>query len=168
VLPVLINFVRNFIETLQGLSIRAAGAGLKVFIAQFIKMGEYSEIKTLKRFSDFITIEQYGLGRFIKGKPSSEDIQAAGKGLERIENIIDSRDYHVVILEEANVAVTCGLFSVENLLKIIDKKPDDVEIVITGRNARPEIIDRADLVTEMKEIKHYYHKGVKARVGIEK
>jgi len=151
-----------------GLSIRAAGAGLKVFIAQFIKMGEYSEIKTLKRFSDFITIEQYGLGRFIKGKPSSEDIQAAGKGLERIENIIDSRDYHVVILEEANVAVTCGLFSVENLLKIIDKKPDDVEIVITGRNARPEIIDRADLVTEMKEIKHYYHKGVKARVGIEK
>jgi len=151
-----------------GLSIRAAGAGLKVFIAQFIKMGEYSEIKTLKRFSDFITIEQYGLGRFIKGKPSSEDIQAAGKGLERIENIIDSRDYHVVILEEANVAVTCGLFSVEKLLKIIDKKPDDVEIVITGRNARPEIIDRADLVTEMKEIKHYYHKGVKARVGIEK
>jgi len=74
----------------------------------------------------------------------------------------------VVILEEANVAVTCGLFSVEKLLKIIDKKPDDVEIVITGRNARPEIIDRADLVTEMKEIKHYYHKGVKARVGIEK
>lgn len=67
-----------------------------------------------------------------------------------------------------NVAVTCGLFSVEDLLKIIDKKPDDVEIVITGRNARPEIIERADLVTEMKEIKHYYQKGVKARVGIEK
>ena len=89
-----------------GLSIRAAGAGLKVFIAQFIKMGEYSEIHALKRFSDLITIEQYGLGRFIKGKPSLEDIQAAGKGLERIENIIDSREYHVVILEEANVAVT--------------------------------------------------------------
>ena len=151
-----------------GLSIRAAGAGLKVFIAQFIKMGEYSEIHALKRFSDLITIEQYGLGRFIKGEPSPEDIQAAGKGLDRIENIIDSREYHVVILEEANVAVTCGLFSVQELLRIIDKKPDDLEIVITGRNASPEIIERADLVTEMKEIKHYYHKGVNARVGIEK
>jgi len=66
------------------------------------------------------------------------------------------------------LAETCELFSVEDLLKIIDKKPDDVEIVITGRNAMPEIIERADLVTEMKEIKHYYQKGVKARVGIEK
>jgi cob(I)alamin adenosyltransferase len=131
-------------------------------------MGEYSEINALKRFSDLITIEQYGLGRFIKGKPSPEDIQAAERGLERIKNIIDSREYHVVILEEANVAVTCGLFSVEDLLRIIDKKPDDLELVITGRNARPEIIERADLVTEMKEIKHYYHKGVTARVGIEK
>jgi cob(I)alamin adenosyltransferase len=151
-----------------GLAIRAAGAGLNVFIAQFIKMGEYSEIHALKRFSDLITIEQYGRGRFIKGKPSPEDIEAAGRGLERIKNIMDLRDHHVIILEEANVAVTCGLFSVEDLLKIIDKKPDDVEIVITGRDARPEIIERADLVTEMKEIKHYYQKGVKARVGIEK
>jgi cob(I)alamin adenosyltransferase len=151
-----------------GLAIRAAGAGLNVFIVQFIKMGEYSEIHALKRFSDLITIEQYGLGRFIKGKPSPEDIQAAGKGLERIENVMDSKKYHVIILEEANVAVACGLFSVEDLLKIMDKKPDDVEIIITGRNARPEIIERADLVTEMKEIKHYFQKGVKARVGIEK
>jgi cob(I)alamin adenosyltransferase len=151
-----------------GLAVRAAGAGLKVFIAQFIKMGEYSEISALKRFSDLITIEQYGLGRFIKGTPSPGDIQAAQKGLERIKNIIDSREYHVIILEEANVAVTCGLFSVEDLLKIIDTKPDDLEIVITGRNAMPEIIERADLVTEMKEIKHYYQKGVQARVGIEK
>jgi cob(I)alamin adenosyltransferase len=151
-----------------GLAIRAAGAGLKVFIAQFIKMGEYSEINALKRFSDFISIEQYGRGRFIKGKPSPEDIQAAERGLDRIEKIIDSREYHVMILEEANVAVTYGLFSVQDLLRIINKKPDDLEIVITGRNAMPEIIERADLVTEMKEIKHYYHKGVNARVGIEK
>ena len=151
-----------------GLAIRAAGAGLNVFIAQFIKMGEYSEINALKRFSDLITIEQYGRGRFIKGIPSPEDIEAAERGLERIENIMDLKEHHVIILEEANVAVTCGLFSVEDLLKIIDKKPDDVEIVITGRDARPEIIERADLVTEMKEIKHYYHKGVQARVGIEK
>jgi cob(I)alamin adenosyltransferase len=151
-----------------GLAVRAAGAGLKVFIAQFIKKGEYSEINALKRFSDLITIEQYGRGRFIKGKPSHEDIQAAGKGLEHIEKIIDSKEYQVIILEEANVAVTSGLFSVEDLLKIIDKKPDDLELVITGRNAMPEIIERADLVTEMKEIKHYYQKGVKARVGIEK
>jgi len=151
-----------------GLAIRAAGAGLKVFVAQFIKMGEYSEIHALKRFSDLITIEQFGRGRFIKGKPSPEDVQAAGKGLERIEEIINSREYHVIILEEANVAVSCGLFSVGDLIKIVDMKPDDLEIVITGRNASPEIIERADLVTEMKEIKHYFHKGVHARVGIEK
>ena len=151
-----------------GLSIRAAGAGLKVFIAQFIKMGDYSEIKALKRFSDLITIEQFGLGRFIKGTPSPADIEAAKRGLERVKSILSSREYNVVILEEANVAVKCKLFSVQDLLDIIAAKPKDVELVITGRGADPKIIEKADLVTEMREIKHYFQKGVQARVGIEK
>jgi len=151
-----------------GLAIRAAGAGLKVFIAQFIKMGEYSEIKALKRFEDLITVEQFGKGRFIKGKPSPEDIEAAQKGLEKTRAILSSGKHNVVIMEEANVAVKIGLFSVQDILKIMAVKPQDVELVITGRSADSRIIEKADLVTEMKEIKHYFQKGVAARVGIEK
>lgn len=151
-----------------GLSIRAAGAGLKVFIAQFIKMGEYSEIKALKKFSGQITVEQFGLGRFIKGNPSVEDIEAASKGLEKVKTILASGEHQVIILEEANVAVKIGLFSAQDLLDIIASKPKNVELVITGRGADSRIIEKADLVTEMKEIKHYFQKGVAGRVGIEK
>ena len=151
-----------------GLAIRAAGAGLKVFIAQFIKMGEYSEIKALKRFKDLITVEQFGTGRFIKGKPSASDIEIARKGIEKIKVAFTSGQYNVVIMEEANVAAKLGLLSVENILKIMDEKPKDVELVITGRGADSRIIEKADLVTEMKEVKHYFQKGVKARTGIEK
>ena len=151
-----------------GLAIRAAGAGLKVFIAQFIKMGEYSEIKALKRFNDLITVEQFGTGRFIKGKPSTSDIEAARKGVEKIKAAFSSGQHHVVIMEEANVAAKLGLLSVEDILDVMVRKPKDVELVITGRGADFRIIEKADLVTEMKEIKHYFHKGVKARIGIEK
>ena len=151
-----------------GLAIRAAGAGLKVYIAQFIKMGDYSEIKALKRLSDSITVEQFGLGRFTKGKPDPEDIEAAQEGLKKVRSIMDSDEYNIIIMEEANVAVMLGLFAVQDLLKIIINKPDDKELVITGRGASPRIIESADLVTEMKDIKHYYKIGVRARVGIEK
>ena len=151
-----------------GLSLRAAGAGLKVFIVQFLKSGDYSEIKALAKLSEFITIEQYGLGHFVRGKPSPEDMEAGKKGLERVRSIIDDGQYDILVIEEGNVAVTCGLFSVQDLLDAIADKPDHMEIVITGRGAALEIIETADLVTEMKEIKHYYQKGVKARVGIEK
>lgn len=151
-----------------GLAIRAAGAGLKVFIAQFIKMGEYSEIKALKRFKDLITVEQFGSGRFIKGTPSASDIEAARKGVEKIKAAFTSGQHNVVIMEEANVAAGLGVLSVEDILKIMDEKPKDVELVITGRGADSRIIEKADLVTEMKEVKHYFQKGVKARIGIEK
>jgi len=151
-----------------GLAIRAAGAGLKVFIAQFIKRGDYSEIKSLKRLSDLITVAQFGLGRFVHGSPSQADIDVARKGLETVKKIMGKGEYNIIILEEANVAVNYGLFSDTNLLDFIDAKPLDVELIITGRNAAPSIIEIADLVTEMKPIKHYYEEGVEARVGIEK
>jgi len=151
-----------------GLAIRAAGAGLKVFIAQFNKRGNYSEIKALKRFSDLITLEQYGLGRFTDGKPLPEDIEAARKGLKRVKSILSAGEYQVVVLEEANVATKYGLFSVGDLLGVMLAKPDTVELVITGRGASPRIIENADLVTEMKAVKHYYQKGIRARIGIEK
>jgi cob(I)alamin adenosyltransferase len=151
-----------------GLAVRAAGAGIKVFIAQFIKMGDYSEIKALKRFSDLITVEQFGLGRFTNGKPAPEDIEAARKGLDRVKAVMATDEYKIIIMEEANVAALLGLFAVQDLLKIIINKPYDKELVITGRGAAPRIIENADLVTEMKDIKHYYQVGVRARVGIEK
>ena len=151
-----------------GLALRAAGAGLKVFIAQFIKMGEYSEIKALKRFNDLITVEQFGSGRFIKGKPSSSDFKAARKGLDKIKAVFKSGRHNMVIMEEASVAVSLGLLSVDDILEIMVERPDNVELVITGRDADSRIIIEADLVTEMKEVKHYFQKGVKARIGIEK
>ncbi len=151
-----------------GLSIRAAGAGLRVYICQFMKAGEFSEIKALKNFSDLITVEQFGTGSFIKGKPSPEEIEAGGKGLARLKEAVLDGGFDMVVAEEANVAVACGLFPVAMLCDIIDHKPEKVELVITGRGALPEIIERADLVTEMKAIKHYFFQGVAARVGIEK
>lgn len=151
-----------------GLAIRAAGAGLKVFIAQFIKMGDYSEIKALSRFSDLITVEQFGLGRFTNRKPAPEDIEAAQKGLEKVKAVIASDEYDIIIMEEANVAAKLGLIRVQDLLNIVINKPFEMELVITGRGASSRIIEIADLVTEMKPIKHYFQKGVPARVGIEK
>ncbi len=151
-----------------GLAIRAAGAGRKVFIGQFLKSGEYSEHKALERFSDLIEIKQYGRGCFIYGAPEDEDIKAAREGLNEVRDIINSGEYDLVILDEANIAVYYKLFEVDELLKIVRSRPEHVEIVITGRMADQSLIDEADLVTEMKEIKHYYKKGVIARPGIER
>ena len=151
-----------------GLAIRAAGAGFKVYIAQFLKKGDTSEIKALERFSDLITVEQFGLGRFVRGKPEAEDIEAARKGLENIQKILSSGKHQMVVLDEANVAAVCGLISIDDLIVLIDQKPAHVELILTGRGAAPQIIERADLVSEVKALKHYFNNGVKARVGIEK
>lgn len=150
-----------------GLALRAAGAGLKVFIAQFIKKRRCSEHMALERFKDLITVKQYGTG-FLKGKaPAKSEIKSAKKGLEEIKKIITSKMYDVVILDEINIATHYNLFSIEELLDVLDIKPRAVELILTGRYADKKIIEKADLVTEMKEIKHYYKKGVKARRGIE-
>ncbi|MBU2490800.1 MAG: cob(I)yrinic acid a,c-diamide adenosyltransferase [Proteobacteria bacterium] len=151
-----------------GLAVRAAGAGLSVYIAQFMKMGEYSEIKALARFSDHITLRQHGLSGFVRGEPDKADVRAAGKGLAEARAAMQTGDWDVVILEEANVAAWFGLFPVEDLLAVIRDKPQGVELVLTGRNAHPDVVAVADLVTEMKAVKHYYFQGVQARTGIEK
>jgi cob(I)alamin adenosyltransferase len=151
-----------------GLALRAAGAGLNVYIAQFVKGMKYSELDVMKKLSDHITLKQYGRSHFIHDKPLDDDIRAAREGLGEVREIILSGRYQVVILDEANIATYFNLFSAEELLALIRLKPDDVELVITGRYADPRIIEAADLVTEMKEIKHYYRKGILARDGIEK
>jgi cob(I)alamin adenosyltransferase len=150
-----------------GLAMRAAGAGLRVFIAQFVKGMRYSEIEAFERFADLITVKQYGRGCFIRNAPKEEDIRAASVGLVEVQLALCSGGYKVIILDEANIATHFKLFSVENLLALIDLKPQDVELVITGRNVDPRVLERADLVTEMREVKHYYTRGVQARRGIE-
>ncbi len=151
-----------------GLAVRAIGAGNRVFIGQFLKSGKYSEMNALKLFPKQIQVEHYGLGKFVKGNPSKEDKKAGLEGYEKIQQILETGDHDLVIIDEGNVAVKYGLIKEQDLLDLFDRKPDHVEIVVTGRGATQAVIDRADLVVEMKEIKHYYKQGVKARVGIEK
>jgi len=151
-----------------GLAIRTVGAGGNVFIGQFLKSGDYSEINALKKMGDQVTVEHYGLGQFVKGQPTSDDIEAGMKGYRRVTEVIEKGEFDLIILDEANIAVKYNIFSENDLLDLFEKKPDHVELVITGRDATPKVMERADMVIEMKEIKHYYHKGVKARRGIEK
>jgi cob(I)alamin adenosyltransferase len=150
-----------------GLALRAAGAGLRVYIAQFVKGMAYSEHRALERFSDLITVRQFGRTCFIHDQPDPLDRDIAQVGLEEVRKVLASGDYDVVILDEANIAVHFGLISVDDLLGLMDARPPDTELVITGRRAHPAVVRRADLVTEMLEIKHYYHDGVEARQGIE-
>lgn len=151
-----------------GLALRAAGAGWRVFFGQFIKGGEYSEITGLARFSELVTVEQFGLGRFIKGQPAAEDLAAARRGLARMREVAASGEYRLVIFDEGNGAVRCGLFSIGELLAAISGRAAGTEVVVTGRDAAPELLALADLVTEMREVKHYFSHGVQARTGIEK
>jgi cob(I)alamin adenosyltransferase len=151
----------------MGLALRAAGAGLKVFIAQFVKSEKYSEIFALERFQDLITCRQYGSGCWLQGKPGAEDVRLARSGLEEVRQIVAAGGHDVVILDEANIATHFGLLSAEDLTALIDIRLPGVELIFTGRKADPRLIARADLVSEMREIKHYYQKGVLARKGID-
>jgi len=150
-----------------GLALRALGAGKKVYIAQFVKGQTYSEIEPIKQLSPNIEVYQYGLECFIKKLPTQEDIDMAKIGLEKVAKVISEGKYELVILDEANIALYYNLFKIEELLHILKNKPKNLEIVITGRYAPKELLEVADLVTEMQEVKHYYRKGIEARKGIE-
>ncbi|GAA0730698.1 cob(I)yrinic acid a,c-diamide adenosyltransferase [Clostridium malenominatum] len=149
-----------------GLSLRAVCAGKKVFFGQFTKGMKYSELEAVKILPNF-EMEQFGRNSFIFGKPTKADIEEARKGLKRAEEVLTSGEYDVVVFDEINIALFYELFTVQEVLELLDKKPEKTEVILTGRYAAPEIIERADLVTEMREIKHYYTQGVPARKGIE-
>lgn len=149
-----------------GLALRALGAGLKVYIAQFCKSGRYSELKLLKKIKG-IRVEQFGRTCFIGRKPLKEDIELAKKGLERVKEIIKTKDFDMIILDEINIVLYLRLLEVSELINLLKSIPKDKEIILTGRYAPKEIIKIADLVSEIKEIKHYFKKGIKARRGIE-
>lgn len=149
-----------------GLALRAAGAGLKVYIGQFIKGKYYSELNALKRIKN-IKIEQFGRGCFIRNKPDEKDKRLARVALKKIKKIISQRIYDMIILDEINVALKLNLIKLEALLRLIKKISRRTELILTGRDAHPEILKIADLVSEIKERKHYYKEGIKARRGIE-
>jgi len=149
-----------------GLALRAAGAGLNVYIGQFAKGGDYHEIKALRKI-DNIKVEQFGRRCFIKKSPKEIDKQMALAGLKRLNEIIAAKKYQLVILDEVNIAVKLKLIPLSGLLELIKQAPKTIELVLTGRYAHPKIIKLADLVSQVGQVKHYYAKGVKARRGIE-
>lgn len=152
----------------MGLLVRAAGAGLHVYFGQFLKAGTYSEIKALTARFPEVCVKQFGHGRFICGKPTAEAMVAAARGLGKVRDAVVSGRYDLVIADELMTAIAVGLLAAEDAISLIDAKPPAMELVLTGRGAPREVIVRADLVTEMRAVKHYFANGVKARVGIEK
>lgn len=153
-----------------GLAFRSTGHGLKTYIGQFIKGQHYGELEAAKMMQPYITIEQYGRPGWVHvhNPPREKDIQMAQEGLRRARKAMLSGEFDIVIFDEINTAHFYQLVSLEDILDLIASKPDGVELILTGRYAPPEVIDAADLVTEMTEVKHYYKEGVKARGGIER
>jgi len=151
-----------------GLALRATGHGWKVLMIQFMKGSpEYGEITAAKGIKG-LTVVQTGLPTFVeKCNPSAEDLAEAARGLALAREGLSSGQYRLVILDEINVAVDYGLVKLDDALALIDACPEDVELVFTGRGAKPAVLDRADLVSEVHEVKHPYQKGYVNRVGID-
>jgi cob(I)alamin adenosyltransferase len=132
-----------------------------------MKKRRCSEHKALERFSDCITIKLFGTGLLLPDRPTAAARRMAEEGLEEVRKACSSSGYDLYILDEINVALHCGLLRVQDVLSLIGEKPSSAELILTGRYADKKVIAKADLVTEMREVKHYFHKGVRARRGIE-
>jgi cob(I)alamin adenosyltransferase len=152
-----------------GLAFRALGCGLKTYIGQFMKGQTYSELDAVKKVPNFITIEQYGNVDFTytKDPPKPENLKSAKAGLAKAKKAMLSGRYNIIILDEINTAYFFHLITIDEMMDFVKAKPDGVELVFTGRYAPKELIEAADLVTEMVEIKHYYKTGTISRKGIE-
>lgn len=151
-----------------GLALRASGSGMRTYIGQFMKGQHYGELDAV-RDCPAITIEQYGDVCCIRREEvTPEHVAQARHGLARAREAMLSGKYDIVVLDEINVSIWFGLLAVDEVLALLDERPTTVELVLTGRYAPDELVERADLVTEMREIKHYYARGIPARVGIER
>lgn len=150
-----------------GLALRAVGAGLRVYLGQFMKKFDYSEIVGLRVLGGQVQVAQYGNDCHVIGTPAPADAAAARRGLAQLRNALMSGQWDVVIADEANVALAYALLTEQDLLDLIAVRPANVELVLTGRGATAAVMAAADLVTEMKAVKHYYARGVTARKGIE-
>lgn len=153
-----------------GLAVRAAGHGLRVFILQFMKGWiDYGELEGVRMLAPYVDLRQAGRDAFVDPKnPDPEDVRLAREGWEVAKDIILGRKADIVILDEINCAMHFGLLPVADVLNVVRGKPDGMELILTGRGAPPEILEAADLVTEMRAVKHYFDKGVDARVGVER
>jgi cob(I)alamin adenosyltransferase len=151
-----------------GLALRAIGRGLKVYVVQFIKGGfDYGELYVVDRLPN-LKLKAFGRGEFVtETPPGKEDVELAQEALAFAEQVVKNGEYDIVILDEVNVALYLKLINLDSILELIKNKPKQVELILTGRYAPSEIIETADLVTEMKEVKHPFNKGYKAREGIE-
>lgn len=152
-----------------GLAFRAMGSGFRTYVGQFMKGQQYGELESARMVAPYITIEQYGRKDLVhvKNPPLPEDVRMAADGLEKARTAMMSGEYDIIVFDEILTAHVFNLISVETILELIGSRPQHVEMVLTGRYAPQEVIDAADLVTEMREVKHYYAKGVPARKGIE-
>jgi cob(I)alamin adenosyltransferase len=154
-----------------GLALRAAGRGKIIKIIQFMKKTFYGELETIKKsLQNNITIEQYGLENFHSSKDeiTAAEREEALRAMRAAEEVLKKNQADILILDEIIVTAYFKIISEDEVIKLMELKPEKMELILTGRYASEEIIKRADLVTEMKEIKHYYQTGVVARIGIEK
>jgi cob(I)alamin adenosyltransferase len=151
-----------------GLGLRAIGKGLKVYMIQFMKGDiEYGEISAVRNIDGFI-IEQFGRPDFVdREKPKEIDIEFAKNAITAARKVLSEKKFNILILDEINVALEWNLIELDDVIDLINNKPKDVELILTGRYAHPKIIEIADLVTNMQEIKHPYQQGILARDGIE-
>jgi cob(I)alamin adenosyltransferase len=151
-----------------GLALRACGHELRTYIGQFLKGQSCGEIYSAKKLAPYLTIEQYGLDESIcKAEVTSEQRAAAQHGLATARHALLSNKYDIVILDEIQVALNYNLLTEEEVIEIMECKPAQVELVMTGRGASQSLIDRADLVTEMRKVRHPLARGIQARLGIE-
>lgn len=151
-----------------GLALRAVGRGLKVYVIQFIKGGfDYGELYVVERLPNF-KLKAFGRGKFVTEVPPTEDdVRLAKEAFELAREVVSGGEYDIVVLDEINVALHLKLVEIEEVVNLIRRKPKHVELVLTGRYAPSEVVELADLVTEMREVKHPYTKGVPPRKGIE-
>ena len=151
-----------------GLGLRAAGHGFEVYMIQFMKgQINYGELQAVKHIPNF-TIQQFGRPDFVdKSNPDPEDIKLAQDALDHSRSIIEKKDVDFLILDEVNVAIDFGLITDKEVIALIQSRPPQMELILTGRYAPPSIIEIADLVSEVKEVKHPYQQGVAARKGVE-
>ena len=151
-----------------GQALRAVGHGFKVYMIQFMKGRKYGEVIAAEKHLPDLIVEQFGLDSFVmRNNPAPVDIELAREGLKRAQEIIASSAYDMVILDEINVAIDFKLISLDEVLNLIKNKPLELNLILTGRYAPPEIVEIADMVSEVKEIKHHYASGIKGRAGIE-
>ena len=151
-----------------GSALRAVGLGLRVYVIQFIKGGfDYGELHVAKQIPR-LKLTAFGRGKFItEMPPSKRDAQVAKEAFEFAKKTVESGKYDIVVLDEINVVLNLRMIGVDEVIQLIKSKPKHVELILTGRNAPKEIIEIADLVTEMREVKHPYAQGVQPRRGIE-